>query len=246
MTTPPRAPGGAASRRQVAAINRIEDAERAVAASLPLMLKDPEPADEAIGAVKRFVHEADGWIVTGTISRGNRGLIVSSLGVNPPRDQRAPNGVTTRFLQKLPVEKILAAVRAQAALEEAKREGTRAFTGEEPVSGAFLPSDVEDVADTGRRNAVTDDLLRQVAEAYLEETAPGREPGALRRMAERFSRPEKTIQGWVSRARRAGWLGPGARGRSGAEPGPRLTRVRMEESMSWGQTRERKPDEPYV
>jgi transposase len=48
-------------------------------------------------------------------------------------------------------------------------------------------------------------------------------------MAARFDRPEGTLRTWVSRARKEGWLGPGSKGRIGAEPGPLLLAWQLEE-----------------
>jgi hypothetical protein len=76
------------------------------------------------------------------------------------------------------------------------------------------------------RPKLADDLLRQVALAYLAEVRAGR--GVLRRLAERFERPETTIRDWVRIARREGWLGPATKsGRRGADPGPRLLAERL-------------------
>lgn len=73
-----------------------------------------------------------------------------------------------------------------------------------------------------RRQKDTDELLERVAIAYLRETEGSRPPGAMRRLAEEFDRPEGTVGSWVKRARALGWLGPTSPGRRGAEPGPRL------------------------
>jgi hypothetical protein len=70
---------------------------------------------------------------------------------------------------------------------------------------------------------LSDDLLKTVAEAYLRETARGRPPGALKRLAAEFGRPEETVRSWITRARARDWLGPSRQGRRGAEPGPRFT-----------------------
>jgi hypothetical protein len=75
----------------------------------------------------------------------------------------------------------------------------------------------------GGRQPLNDDFLKTVAEAYLRETAYGQPPGAMKRLAVEFGRPEETVRTWVGRARTRGWLGPSRRGRRGAEPGPRLT-----------------------
>ncbi len=71
------------------------------------------------------------------------------------------------------------------------------------------------------RPRLPDDLLRDVAVAYLAELQNGR--GVLRRLGERFERPESTMRDWVRAARREGFLTtPGKAGSRGALPGPRL------------------------
>jgi hypothetical protein len=42
-------------------------------------------------------------------------------------------------------------------------------------------------------------------------------------MAEKFGHELSTVRGWVSEARKRGFLTPGTRGKAGALPGPRLT-----------------------
>lgn len=81
--------------------------------------------------------------------------------------------------------------------------------------------------DNGGRPAITDDLLRQLTEAYLEETADGAPSGPLARVAARFDRPTETIRTWLARARKEGWLAPAVKGRAGGEPGPKLLVYRM-------------------
>lgn len=73
------------------------------------------------------------------------------------------------------------------------------------------------------RQPMSDDFLRSLAVAYLRETTHGKPPGALKRLATEFDRPEETVRTWLARARERGWLGPSRKGRRGAEPGPRLT-----------------------
>ena len=87
-------------------------------------------------------------------------------------------------------------------------------------SAALLPPVTEYVTPTGPatggRQMLSDGLLRQVAEAYLREAAPGQPPGAVGRVASEFGRPEETVRKWVARARERGWLGPSRKGRRGA------------------------------
>ena len=71
------------------------------------------------------------------------------------------------------------------------------------------------------RPRLPDDQLRDVAVAYLAELQNGR--GVLRRLGERFERPEPTMRDWVRAARREGFLTPAKKaGSRGALPGPRL------------------------
>jgi transposase-like protein len=162
--------------------------------------------------------EDETWTVFGDVSRGAHGLVISRLEIKPAKTS---TGITGGLMRKIPTGELLGSVRAWAAVEAAKKEGTRALLGEEPIQGVFREGD-EKVQQRGGRTPLTDDLLRHVAAAYLEETAPGSAPGAMRRVADRFGRPEETLRTWVTRARKDGWLGPSAKGRTGAEPGPKL------------------------
>lgn len=136
--------------------------------------------------------------VTGTITRTAKGLAISTITVTT-------DVITGRTLRSVRLAEILQHARAQIPTPAARE----------------LPPTPEP-ARPGRA-PLTDELLRSVAEAYLRETAPGKERGPVRRMAEEFGRPEETIRTWLTRCRKAGWLGPTAQGRAGAEPGPRLT-----------------------
>lgn len=152
------------------------------------------------------------WSVTGIATRSPNGLIISSLDVRA--GARAASGVTGNMLRKVPVGVILNHVRA-----DVQRLSRKAPEVEAPKRAPRR----------GGRAALTDDLLRSVAEAYLRETAPDRPSGALQRMAAEFERPEGTIRTWLTRARAAGWLGPSVKGRAGAEPGPKLSEWQMNE-----------------
>lgn len=206
----------------VEAGHRIQEAQAAVEAALPIRVSWPDPDRHGSEAIAAFAYaDPAGWSIEGAIARGSKGLLISRIEVLPPPVAEAPHGITTRILQRIPVDKILAAVRAHAAYEQARKEGTRQILGQEPAPGVFTDQDAKSSA-VVRRNAVTDELLQRVAHAYVRETAAGQPPGALKRLADQFDRPEKTIQRWIARARQEQWLGPGAPGRVGAEPGPKL------------------------
>jgi hypothetical protein len=70
------------------------------------------------------------------------------------------------------------------------------------------------------RPPLPDELLEEVALAYLEEAKSGR--GLTGRLAARFGRPNETIRDWVHACRKRGYLSPGTTGRRGAQPGERL------------------------
>jgi hypothetical protein len=131
------------------------------------------------------------------VARGDAGLAVTRVTVTAP----LPGGITHIALRQVPLAEILRSVRAGLALA--------------------IAGDVE-IPQTSGRTTMTDELLRAVAMAYIEETGPGKDKRAMQRMANRFGRPEDTVRRWVARARRERWLGPGSKGRIGAEPGPRL------------------------
>ncbi len=141
--------------------------------------------------------------------------MISSLNLQAAADN--VSGITGSLLRRVQVGDILHVARATVA--RASQDEPQV-----PVEPAAPPK-----ARSGGRAALSDDLLRQVAVAYLAETAPGRPPGAVRRMAEEFGRPEETVRTWVAKARQAGWLGPSVKGRAGAEPGPLLRDLSPEE-----------------
>lgn len=149
-------------------------------------------------AVGRFEYADDDRTVVGEVVRTAAGLVVSQVKISTA----LPGGVTHAMLRKVPLGEILAQARSQAEL---------AATATHPIR---IPPQ--------RHTVMTDEVLRDVARVYIEECAAGGR-GVIGRMQERFERPQGTIVTWVSRARREGWLGPGVRGRLGAEPGPKLT-----------------------
>jgi hypothetical protein len=147
---------------------------------------------------------------------------VRSLAIEPTTRATPPAGITSSFLRALSPSRI-AGEAAHTALEGFP--GQDAWWG--PLRVKWAQQEVADhqveaqSAPKPGRPKLSDDLLRQVAIAYLAEMRSGR--GVLRRLGERFERPETTIRDWVRIARREGWLGPATKsGRRGADPGPRL------------------------
>jgi hypothetical protein len=152
------------------------------------------------------------WTARGVAARSPGGLVISALEVVPASS--AFNGVTAAMLRKVPVGVILNHVRAEVA-RLSPTEAEQPQTSKAPRKGG--------------RAALSDELLRHVAVAYLGETRPDKPTGALQRLAAEFERPEGTIRTWLAKARSGGWLGPGVKGRAGAEPGPRLRDLTSEE-----------------
>lgn len=167
-----------------------------------IQLLYPEKKAEEAGVVRQFEWTGEGAKVTGDIARGDAGLAITRVEVSAPLSA----GITRQLLRSMPLGDVLKFARAELTEQEL---GTSRL-GEKTVK---LPPG---------RVPMTDELLRKVSLAYLEETRPGKDRQATRRLAERFGRPEGTVRTWVAKARKEGWLGPGASGRMGAEPGPKL------------------------
>lgn len=162
-------------------------------------------ADPALAATFEFTAPG-GETTVGDVSRGRNGLVISRLEVRPAAGS---TGVTAGLLRRIPVGAILATANVQTVGQNRALPSTQAAASERPQRRSG-------------RAPLAQELLRDVAVAYVEENAPGKPTGAMKRLAERFDRPEETVRSWVTRARRDGWLGPSVRGRAGAEPGFRL------------------------
>lgn len=214
------------------------------------------PVYEEAGAVARFEHESgDGWTVAGTVSRGPQGLVISHLEIWPGRPGDPPSAsVTSKLLSSVRVGAIIEAVRVWEARrklqalvadttydpeDEVIRRSLEAILGDGTVgisgsSVTIAPADQvlsENAPEKPQpgRAPLPDELLVAVAEGYIVESGPGKPRGAVKRLAQRLGRPEATVSRWVARARKEGWLGPGAPGREVGEPGPKLMAARLEE-----------------
>lgn len=200
--------------------------------------QEPSKAEASRGVVKKFAKGGTDWRANGDVSRGPQGLVITRLEVRPHGETGA--SVTSRMLRDVPVGAILDDVRYHLAMEELKGTPTvgaitsTVFTGQTPTRTAdeIIAASTPTKAAPGRA-ALPDELMQAVAEGYIAESAAGKPRGAVKRLAAALDRPEPTVSGWVVKARRDGWLGPGAAGREGAEPGPRLLQANAE------QTRER-------
>lgn len=158
------------------------------------------------------------WTYSGAIIRGRAGIAVSRVETASDLDM----GLTLRSVRAFPVGAVLAEARAVL-----RPKLTAEAPAQEPVpcSCGCLPHRRKQ--SSGRYAAMSDEFLREIAMAFIEETGPGRDKAALQRMAVRYDRPHGTVRSWIARARREGWLASGTQGRVGADPGPRLLAERQ-------------------
>lgn len=173
---------------------------------LSLDISETADPDHLTFAARPATGEGDrSWRINGDVYRTEAGLKVTRIEVDT--DPAGPVEVTGSLMRQIPIGTILDYVRGRVS--------------------AHLARDLPDVpaaamAVSSGRTEMTDGFLRDVALSYLRETAPGKPQGATRRLADAYGRPEQTVRTWIARARKEGWLGPSAKGRAGAEPGPRL------------------------
>lgn len=156
--------------------------------------------------IAEFTYDfADGSRARGILGHGASGLYLQTISVDSPPGGR----VTTKMLREVPLTDILAAVQRtdfiQARIYSSHQEQQQASESKKPG-----------------RTPLSDDLMREVALGYLDQTAPGMGRGAVKRLAERMGVDQKTMSRYVFRARQTGWLGPAIHGREGSEPGPKL------------------------
>jgi hypothetical protein len=149
-----------------------------------------------------------------------------------PDSQNPPSLITSDVLRRIPIGEILTRTQRRLADDSWRTEGIH-LLGSPGGTGGSLTVDemteeqrraLENSTAIGARRRgrpeLSDELLIDVAEAYIGEAGRGR--GALRRMSEIFDRPEATIRDWIALARRRGYLAPTKPGRRGAAPGPNL------------------------
>jgi hypothetical protein len=143
-------------------------------------------------------------------------------------DTRPYPGITSSLLRRIPLGRIVAAAQRTLAERNWVTEGIRVVPGGLLV-GDDIPGETRTLLERTNEQAspqrrgrppLADDLLEQVARAYLEEAPAG--TGLTHRLAERFGRPEPTVRDWVAAARERGYLSPARPSRRGAAPGPRL------------------------
>lgn len=137
--------------------------------------------------------------------------------------------ITSDVLRRIPIGRIVAMAQQSLAQEGWRTDGIQVLMGADrgadeltlPETTA-LESAVLAAKQTRRgRPPIPDETLAAVAHAYLEEAPAG--VGLLKRLSQRFARPEPTVRDWIATARREGFLTAAAPGKRGAAPGPRLT-----------------------
>ncbi|MFC9637130.1 hypothetical protein ACFTZF_01100 [Streptomyces mirabilis] len=173
-----------------------------------IRLMPPHSKAARTGAVLSFAWAGPDMEVTGDISRGDAGLAITRVEVTGP----LPTGIAHHLLRRVPLGQLLAAGRAHLVDQDVISEPA-------PQPEPLPPG----------RVLMTPDLLRRVAQAYIEESGPGKDRAVLQRLEARFGRPKGTLRTWIAHARQEGWLGPAVQGRGGAEPGPRLMDWQLEE-----------------
>lgn len=162
-------------------------------------------------------------------AKGDDDWDVSARSEETPQRPRF-EGITSAFLRGVPIGRILAWAHEAMADREWHDKGLTmlGLSGRKIVPAPELADHVRAAlertaavpAPRKGRPPLPDELLEEVALAYLEEAKRGR--GLTRRMATRFDRPEETIRDWIHTCRARGYLSPGAPGRRGAQPGSRL------------------------
>ncbi|MFG1916161.1 hypothetical protein [Micromonospora sp. NPDC048898] len=139
-------------------------------------------------------------------------------------------GITGALLRAIPVGRILAWAHDAMANNEWREKGlpTLSQAGVRLVPPTELAPDTRAALERSAaastrkkgRPPLSDELLEDVALAYLEEAKRGR--GLTARLAARFDRPNETIRDWIHACRKRGYLSQGTIGRRGAQPGERL------------------------
>lgn len=169
---------------------------------------EPTPEQYAGGTAATFVYRSpDGWTASGLITETDRGPGIQRLEIDPGGSSET---VTAKMLRGIPLTDIISAAASSTPVLEAVARARRS-----------IQTDEREPRRPGRA-PLPDELLRQVAELYLEETGPGKPRGAVVRVAERMGKDASTLSRWVHQARRRGWLGPAVPGREGGTAGPRL------------------------
>lgn len=204
------------------------NAAEAAFSGLRLTIEDPTDSELAADT-RRFSYSTDEWAVSGHARLEGDTVRLLSLEVRSPTSEGT---VTASMVNRVPVGRIVGSLQTLLTLDRARREGVGA-TGAEPPK--------PEKQRHGGKPRITDEQLRELAEAYLMETAEGKPARPLARIAEHFGRPEETVRTWLARARKEGWLAPGVKGRAGGEPGAKLLAARLADELELGPHPEGEP-----
>ncbi|MFC0623213.1 hypothetical protein [Kribbella deserti] len=179
-----------------------------------------EDFEVATGAVAAVTQSADGWQARWVLVEHEGAVVVRSLHLEPEDRTTPSGGITTNLLRELSPGRAVAAAAARLSggLDPQSWEDLRLIHAQRDASEFGPPAD--ESRGPGRPR-LSDDHLRAVALAYLEELKGG--PGVLKRLGRRFDREWQTMRDQVRIARRRGYLTDAPKaGRKGAMPGPRL------------------------
>lgn len=203
----------------------------AEAAYSGLRLTIEDPTDDELGTgTRRFSYAEGEWSVSGRARLEGSAVRLLGIEVQPA----SPEGVVTAsMVNRIPVGRIVGSLQTLLALDKARREG--------PAAAETPQTPKPEKQRHGGKPRVTDEQLRELAEAYLAETAEGKPARPLARIAEQFGRPEETVRTWLARARKEGWLAPGVKGRAGGEPGAKLLTARLADELELGPHPEDEP-----
>jgi hypothetical protein len=185
------------------------DADSAKSGSM--QISTPSPAAAARGVACHFNWNGGDLRATGDVSRGEQGLVITRVEITTS----AVTGITHGLFRQVPLGDVLRFANTSNMVSDP--DLVALTTGMRPAAPA-----ADDYVIPPGRVLVTDELLRHVALAYLDESRPGKDRAVLQRLEERLGRPKGTVRGWVQRAREEGWLGAAVQGRMGAEPGAKL------------------------
>ena len=231
---------GAPIARAADVLRRLADVDDEMRRQLPVVNMSPRHGDRKDGIVGRFgLRDPEGnWLLeVGCRRTPGGGLVIAQITIEPDTGSMDV-GVTAKTLRKIPVGRILDAIKVLVETRLLQEQGTRLLLGEEPAEVRYDPFPVGALAPRrGGRPPLSDELLREVALAYLEAAKEGNAINET--LARKFNRPNETIRTWVRKSRRAGWLGEARQGASTMTLGPRLVEA-LAETQQTKRTTKRK------
>jgi hypothetical protein len=170
-----------------------------------------------------------GWDVFGWIVRVGDKLVLERVSIVPHGSYEddweddtgeatsATTSLPTSLMRQIPLSRLMAQVRVdlvrRAATAPAREQWAQHVLA---VAGSL---EDEPIRGPGRA-ALSDDLLFDVAVAYLEEAEHGR--GVWGRMATRLGQPEARVRELIRAARKRGYLSDAEPGKRDAQAGPRM------------------------